>query len=49
MLELLEKEYNEDFALRIVSDNYYVCNNACDAIRYINLFNYNKKIIRRKI
>ena len=47
MLELLELTYNEDFALRIVSDNYYVCDIARDAIRYIESFDYCKKKVRK--
>ena len=49
MLELLELTYNEDFALRIVEENYYVCNNASDAIKYVESFNYNKNKIKKRV
>ena len=48
MLDLLELTYKEDFALRIVEENYYVCDNASDAIKYIELFDYNKSKIRKR-
>ena len=49
MLELLELTYNEDFALRIVEENYYVCNNASDAIKYVESFDYNKNKIKKRV
>lgn len=49
MLDLLELTYNEDFALRIVEENYYVCDNASDAIKYVESFDYNKNKIKKRI
>lgn len=47
MLELLELTYNENFALRMVEDNYYVCNNVMDAIRYIKSFGDCRNKVRK--
>lgn len=49
IFEFLELTYDEGFALRDIEKYYYVCDNAKDAINYINNYRDRDNKIRKRI